>query len=164
MLSWFPPLFPAAANGAAVAAAAAPAAAPPRCCSRLLLSPRHHSPACGQTCHGPSPHSPHASTPCHILLQFLLLYKELYYRHIYSKLQPTLEQRVESWFNYCDIFNLLLSVDTPLSLELPNQWLWDMIDEFIYQFQAFCQFRSRVKSKTEEELALLKEASQASPM
>lgn len=68
-------------------------------------------------------------------MQFLLLYKELYYRHIYSKLQPTLEQRMESWLNYCDIFNLLLSVDTPLALELPNQWLWDMIDEFIYQFQ-----------------------------
>jgi len=92
--------------------------------------------------------------------QFLLLYKELYYRHIYSKLQPTLEQRIESWLNYCDIFNLLLSVDTPLSLELPNQWLWDMIDEFIYQFQAFCQFRSRVKTKTEEETKVLKEASQ----
>lgn len=69
-------------------------------------------------------------------LQFLLLYKELYYRHIYSKLVPTIEQRIESWLNYCDIFNLLLSVDSPLSLELPNQWLWDMIDEFIYQFQA----------------------------
>jgi len=92
--------------------------------------------------------------------QFLLLYKELYYRHIYSKLQPTLEQRIESWLNYCDIFNLLLTVDTPLSLELPNQWLWDMIDEFIYQFQAFCQFRSRVKGKTEDELNMLKEASQ----
>ena len=65
----------------------------------------------------------------------MLLYKELYYRHIYSKLQPTLEQRIESWLNYCDIFNLLLNVDSPLALELPNQWLWDMVDEFIYQFQ-----------------------------
>jgi len=92
--------------------------------------------------------------------QFLLLYKELYYRHIYSKLQPTLEQRMESWANYCDIFNLLLSVDAPVALELPNQWLWDMVDEFIYQFQAFCQFRSRVKAKTEEELKALKEAPQ----
>jgi len=90
--------------------------------------------------------------------QFLLLYKELYYRHIYSKLQPTLEQRIESWLNYCDIFNLLLEGKGPLSLQLPNQWLWDMIDEFIYQFQAFCQFRARVKNKTEEEIALLKEA------
>ncbi len=23
--------------------------------------------------------------------------------------------------------------DTPVPLELPNQWLWDIIDEFIYQ-------------------------------
>lgn len=89
--------------------------------------------------------------------EFLLLYKELYYRHIYSKLQPTLEQRIESWQNYVDIFEMLLSADAPLELELPNQWLWDMIDEFIYQFQAFCQFRQRVKSKLADELRLLKE-------
>jgi len=92
--------------------------------------------------------------------QFLLLYKELFYRHVYAKLQPTLEQRFESWANYCDIFNLLLS-DSPVALELPNQWLWDIIDEFIYQFQAFCQFRSRAKNKTEEELQMLKDAPQA---
>ncbi|KAJ3054540.1 hypothetical protein HDU99_007752, partial [Rhizoclosmatium hyalinum] len=36
----------------------------------------------------------------------------------------------------------------PLDLELPNQWIWDIIDEFIYQFQAFCQWRSKgVKGK-----------------
>merc|ERR1712196_341590 len=94
--------------------------------------------------------------------QFLLLYKELYYRHIYAKLQPSLEQRIESWANYCDFFNLLLEVDTPVVLQLPNQWLWDMVDEFIYQFQAFCQFRSRVRNKTDEELRVLKDAPQAS--
>jgi translation initiation factor 3 subunit L len=92
--------------------------------------------------------------------QFLLLYKELYYRHIYSKLQPTLEQRIESWLNYCDIFNLLLNAEEPVSLELPNQWIWDIVDEFIYQFQAFCQFRSRVKNKLPEEIKALKAASQ----
>eukprot|EP00962_Isochrysis_galbana_P051925 scaffold23358_cov84-Isochrysis_galbana.AAC.1 len=31
-----------------------------------------------------------------------------------------------------------------------------MIDEFIYQFQTFCQFRQRVKFKTEEELNAIK--------
>ena len=67
--------------------------------------------------------------------QFLLLYKELYYRHIYSKLQPTLAQRIESWHSYCALFEHLLSADVPLKLELPNQWLWDIVDEFIYQFQ-----------------------------
>lgn len=40
---------------------------------------------------------------------FLLFYKELYYRHIYSRLQPTLAQRVEAWDNYCDLFNFILS-------------------------------------------------------
>jgi len=53
--------------------------------------------------------------------QFLLLYKELYYRHIYSKLQPTMEQRVASWKNYCDIFDMLLNTEAPVDLQLPNQ-------------------------------------------
>jgi translation initiation factor 3 subunit L len=39
---------------------------------------------------------------------FLVLYKELYFRHIYSRLQPTLDQRFESWQNYLDLFNLFL--------------------------------------------------------
>jgi translation initiation factor 3 subunit L len=89
--------------------------------------------------------------------QFLLLYKELYFRHIYSKLQPTLEQRMASFANYCDIFNLLLGADKPISVNLPVQWLWDIVDEFIYQFQTFCQYRSRMKGKTEDELKALKE-------
>ena len=50
--------------------------------------------------------------------------------------------------------------DGPVPLELPEQWLWDIIDEFIYQFQSFCVWRLKVKSKTEEELMLLADASQ----
>ena len=39
-----------------------------------------------------------------------------------------------------------------MNLELPNQWLW----EFIYQFQAFSQFRSKLGKKTDEEIDILK--------
>ena len=92
--------------------------------------------------------------------QFLLLYKELYYRHIYSRMQPTLEQRIESWQNYCALFDLLLHAAAPLPIELPNQWLWDMVDEFIYQFQTFCQYRARVRVKSDEELQKLKDLPQ----
>lgn len=107
---------------------------------------------------------------------------------------PSLEQRFESYYNYCNLFNYILSkshfcpgavlghptpkpdssvgkkevlwytvleweimkdalapfrqanfclrpdflvistdADGPAPLELPNQWLWDIIDEFIYQ-------------------------------
>ena len=31
-----------------------------------------------------------------------------------------------------------------MSLALPIQWVWDIIDEFIYQFQSFTQYRSKV--------------------
>ena len=48
---------------------------------------------------------------------------------------PTVEQRMNSYYNYCQIFNYILSAETPVNLELPNQWLWEIIDEFIYQFQ-----------------------------
>jgi len=89
---------------------------------------------------------------------FLILYKELYYRHIYARVQggPTLAQRFESYMNYCQLFNWILSTKTPIALDLPNQWLWEIIDEFIYQFQAFQQFRAKVHKKTPDELEYLK--------
>jgi len=87
---------------------------------------------------------------------FLMLYKELYFRHIYAKMVPTLEQRFDSWKNYCDLFNFLLEPNPKMSLDLPAQWLWDMIDEFIYQFQAFCQYQTKLKNKPPDELTVLK--------
>ncbi|KAJ7399867.1 Eukaryotic translation initiation factor 3 subunit L [Pitangus sulphuratus] len=133
---------------------------------------------------------------------FLILYKELYYRHIYAKVSggPTLEQRFESYYNYCNLFNYILSellqsmsgllileresgwrgvelekgsatvlaqgiepliyssadADGPAPLELPNQWLWDIIDEFIYQFQSFSQYRCKTAKKSEEEIDFLR--------
>ena len=48
---------------------------------------------------------------------------------------------------------LTLLVNT---VQLPNGWLWDMVDEFIYQFQSFQQYRGRLSNKSQEELALLR--------
>lgn len=80
---------------------------------------------------------------------FLILYKEMYFRHIYASIQggPSLEQRFESYRNYVKLFNAILSAERPLELELPIQWLWDIIDEFIYQFQSFCQYRAKLVKK-----------------
>ncbi|KAJ2162999.1 hypothetical protein GGF46_000185 [Coemansia sp. RSA 552] len=91
---------------------------------------------------------------------FLTLYRELYYRHIYSRLHPSLETRFRSFENYCDLFNYILNSDGPIELELPNQWLWDIVDEFIYQFQSFCTHRSRVSKRSAEEIELLRDNSQ----
>lgn len=48
-----------------------------------------------------------------------------------------------------------LDADQPVPLELPDQWLWELVDEFVYQFQSFAQFRARVQKKTPEELEKL---------
>ncbi|RXK39328.1 eukaryotic translation initiation factor 3 subunit L [Tremella mesenterica] len=91
---------------------------------------------------------------------FLTLYRELYFRHVYARLQPTIDDRFQSYENICELFNYLLNSDGPVSLELPIQWIWDMLDEFVYQFQSFAQWRANPKQKTEEELELLAEAQQ----
>jgi len=89
---------------------------------------------------------------------FLYLYKELYYRHVYAKLKPSITDRKESWANYCTLFDLVLDPGIQLEerIALPSSWLWDMIDEFIYQYQAFAHYRCKLKVKSEEELAALK--------
>merc|ERR1719199_1375433 len=45
-----------------------------------------------------------------------------------------------------------------LSLALPPQWIWDILDEFVYHYQTFCNFRSKaVKLGQEKVLGPLKE-------
>jgi len=89
---------------------------------------------------------------------FLILYKELYYRHIYAKSQggPTQNERLYSYYNYCDLFNNILSATGPVALELPNQWLYDIIDEFIYQFQAYTQYKCKLVKKSSEEIDVIR--------
>ncbi|CAG9793761.1 unnamed protein product [Diatraea saccharalis] len=88
---------------------------------------------------------------------FMILYKELYYRDIYARVPggPKPEQRFTSFYNYCDLFNYILSAETPVPLELPDQWLWELIDEFVYQFQSFAQYRSRTSKLSPAEIETL---------
>jgi translation initiation factor 3 subunit L len=54
------------------------------------------------------------------------------------------------------IFHHCMQLGGECEFELPNQWLWDIIDEFVYQFQSFAQYRNNLKNKTDAELELLK--------
>ncbi|XP_045451032.1 eukaryotic translation initiation factor 3 subunit L-like [Melitaea cinxia] len=87
----------------------------------------------------------------------MILYKELYFRDIYARVPggPKPEQRFLSFYNYCDLFNYILSAETPVPLELPDQWLWELIDEFVYQFQSFAQYRSRTSKLSQAEIEAL---------
>jgi len=89
---------------------------------------------------------------------FLLLYKEMYYRHLYASTQPKLQQRCDSWENYCNLFRVILHGN--VNMQLPNEWLWDMIDEFIYQFQSWCQYRGKPSRMNAEELEVMKTCDQ----
>lgn len=87
---------------------------------------------------------------------FPVIYSELYFRHIYARLTPTTQQRIDSWNNYLELFKWLES-----SIEkAPEQWTWDVIDEFVYQFQSFCVFRAKLKNKTTQDIELLKNSTQ----
>jgi translation initiation factor 3 subunit L len=87
---------------------------------------------------------------------FCMLYRELYFRHVYASGQPTLEQRRESWDNYRELFGVVLNSN--LNMQLPNGWLWDMVDEFVYQFQTHLQYRGRLAGKGTEEVEALRAA------
>ncbi|CAK9060908.1 unnamed protein product [Durusdinium trenchii] len=75
---------------------------------------------------------------------FLILYKELYYRHIYARLNPvSFEDRVGSWKNYTQLLDLMienLSDGEDLGIALPAQWLWDILDEFVYHYQTYSTY------------------------
>jgi translation initiation factor 3 subunit L len=54
---------------------------------------------------------------------------------------PSLAHRYDSYMNYQDLFiEILNAKEQPLSLQLPNIWLWDIIDEFVYQVCGDDQF------------------------
>ncbi|ORX99214.1 eukaryotic translation initiation factor 3 [Clohesyomyces aquaticus] len=74
--------------------------------------------------------------------------------------QATLETKFASYDNYCNLFHYILNSDGPVDLEVPNYfWAWDVIDEFIYQFNSFCSYRQKIalKADNSEEIQLLRE-------
>lgn len=83
---------------------------------------------------------------------FVLLYAELYYRHLYMTMTPSVDERKASWENYCALFGVALHGD--VNMQLPNLWLYEMVDEFVYQFQSFHQYKVSPKRTAEEKSAL----------
>jgi translation initiation factor 3 subunit L len=83
---------------------------------------------------------------------FLAIYKELTQRHLHSISRPSVRDRIQGWKVYQNLFDLLIAQGentkennsgfAPLLL-LP-EWAFDILHEFLYQFQGFCQFRTGV--------------------
>ena len=79
---------------------------------------------------------------------FLALYKELTLRHLQSVKRPNVRDRIEGWHAYRELFDLILGEAPEVGEEkkreelyLIPEWCFDILHEFLYQFQGFCQFR-----------------------
>ena len=92
---------------------------------------------------------------------FMLLYTQIYHRHIYSKLNPDLDTRKASWKNYCAIFDAILADEWTDLERLPSAWIYDLVGEFVYQYQFFCQYRARFVAKASALAAALEGAEKA---
>jgi len=103
------------------------------------------------------PRTEEISSLCNHDEVFLLCYNELSYRHIMVNHEPQIHHRFESWNNYRELFDMFLQGNEAGALMLPAEWLNDMIDEFLYQFQDFCRYKHEIKSLSSEEITLLKE-------
>ncbi|EFX02282.1 eukaryotic translation initiation factor 3 subunit [Grosmannia clavigera kw1407] len=71
-----------------------------------------------------------------------------------------LEVKFQSYDAYCSLFHFILNSEGPVDLEPPSYyWAWDVIDEFIYQFNSFSSYRMRIarQANNAEEIAILRE-------
>ncbi len=75
-------------------------------------------------------------------------------RHISTKLKPQLSDHLASWANYLKLFDFILN-SSDADLCITTQWIYDITQEFAYQFQGFCQYRGQVANHTPENLRTL---------
>ena len=73
-------------------------------------------------------------------------------RQLFVKQKPSLSDHLEAWSTYTGIFEFLLQAKVP-EVAVSAQWANDIVQEFVYHFQDFCQFRAQVSARTEEEVA-----------
>ena len=80
---------------------------------------------------------------------FLAVYRELTHRHWHSVSRPTLTDRMEGWDVYAQLFDECLE-SSPNFYLIPT-WVFEILHEFVYQFQGFCQIRTAVYSAAQKQ-------------
>jgi translation initiation factor 3 subunit L len=103
----------------------------------------------------PWPDTAQIAPECNHDEDFLLIYREmtLRARSMASgsfKFQVT--DFLDSWTNYTQLFEFIHRTGEQ-DLMLTPQWIYDILQEFVYQFQGFCQLRTQ--SRNEKDCATL---------
>eukprot|EP00924_Labyrinthula_sp_SR-Ha-C_P001348 snap_masked-scaffold_44-processed-gene-0.44-mRNA-1 protein AED:1.00 eAED:1.00 QI:0/0/0/0/1/1/2/0/526 len=88
--------------------------------------------------------------------------EELYFRHIFLNGSPMIYHRAQSYENYKRLFSSLLEVisaeEGEYRFNLPIEWVNDMFDECLYQFEDFCSVKHEITKLDPEEFEDLKES------
>lgn len=85
-------------------------------------------------------------------------YSELTTRHLFNNLRPTLNDKINAWKTYSSLFDQMLTLkdDTKAdAFHVLPEWAFELIHEYVYQFQGFCQFRTHLAQRTADEKELL---------
>ena len=86
---------------------------------------------------------------------FLCFYREMTYRQQSSKSFGNKASSSQLWQNYCALFDILLAgEDTDMMIN--ERWAFDIVKEFVYNFQTSCQHRMDLLRRTSEEIEVLK--------
>jgi translation initiation factor 3 subunit L len=105
----------------------------------------------------PWPTSEAVSSECEGDSLFLSLYNELTMRHLFTNLRPTLTDKLSCWTVYKALFDAVLASDDndrDTAAILP-EWGFEIMHEFVYQYQGFCQFRTRSSALSAEDIEIL---------
>jgi translation initiation factor 3 subunit L len=98
---------------------------------------------------------------------FQLLYKEYCFRHLYGirrengKSYAGVLERVAAFEHYCRLFDFIIDYGNDFPYMLPLEWLFDLISEFVYQFQSYWQFHAKIEKMTEEDISNFQQHSEA---
>ncbi|CAB9503313.1 factor 3 subunit L [Seminavis robusta] len=90
----------------------------------------------------PSPQT--IATECNGDPLFLALYRELTHRHWHAVSRINIRDRMEGWQVYRELFEEILQEEP--NFYITPGWAFDILNEFVYQFQGFCQFRTNLHS------------------
>lgn len=80
------------------------------------------------------------------------LYNELSYRHVFSRLNSTvtIQTRLETYKNYLELLSNDFAAKELEKNQLPANWIWDILDEFVYQFVSFCFYKNKLGSEGDQ--------------
>jgi len=106
----------------------------------------------------PWPESAAIASECQDDEAFLLFYQEMTFRHMTTKLKPPINDHIKSWHNYVKLFDFV--IDSAMNnqddaIKITAKWVYDITQEFAYQFQGFCQLRCQVAHHNAETARIL---------